>query len=206
MELKTIKKRLLIVFYKNPILGKVKTRLAAAVGAESALAIYIRLANHTELVSRNLSCLKVVYYSDFIDTEDNWSNVQYAKELQTGTSLGERMHKAFEKEFSKGSNSVCIIGTDSFEITADILEEAFSALEVYDTVIGPAHDGGYYLLGMNKLYPEFFEQKQWSTNTVAKETIENFQSLELKYKILPILRDVDLIDDLPLSLMKLFQK
>ena len=166
-------KRLLIIFYRNPELGKVKTRLAATVGEEKALAIYLMMASHTKTIAEQVTTDKVIYYTDFIDREDNWPNEKFDKKLQHGSDLGERMSSAFANGFSAGFERICIVGTDCFELTAEIIAEAFHELEQTEVVIGPAKDGGYYLLGMTNLLPHLFKNKKWSTNTVCADTIND---------------------------------
>ncbi len=191
-------KNLLIVFYRNPELGKVKTRLAKTVGDQKALSIYLKLSTHTKSISENLPLDKVVYYSHFVDVADAWPNSSFQKKVQLGNDLGEKMQNAFAEEFKKGYSSICILGTDCFELTSKIIEQAFQQLEKHDAVIGPAKDGGYYLLGMKKLTPELFKNKNWSTDSVASDTINDFKRLGLSYAELPILTDVDEEKDLPL--------
>lgn len=190
-------KNLLIIFYRNPELGKVKTRLAATVGDAKALAIYLALTTHTRMISESLSMDKIVFYSHHVDTEDNWSNAHYLKQVQHGNDLGERMRNAFQYGFQSGYDSICIIGTDCFELTSNILCNAFERLLSNDTVIGPAHDGGYYLLGMKTIYPEFFSNKIWSTDTICELTLSDIKKRDLSYELLPTLHDVDEEKDLP---------
>lgn len=190
-------KNLLIIFYRNPELGKVKSRLAVTIGEERALAIYLLMAAHARTTALTIPVDKVVYYSRFIDTEDNWSNSDFQKRLQHGEDLGEKMKHAFEESFSVGYESVCIIGTDCLELTKDILKEAFESLKHQDAVIGPAADGGYYLLGMNRMIPELFDNKKWSTSTVCENTIEDLKLLQRNHHLLPVLHDVDSESDLP---------
>jgi uncharacterized protein len=188
----------LIIFYRNPELGKVKTRLAKTMGDEKALAIYLRLAEHTRSICQELSLDKVVYYSHFVDTEDAWLNSSFQKKIQQGNDLGEKMQNAFAGGFKIGYTSICIIGTDCFELTSKIIEQAFDQLKKHDTVIGPANDGGYYLLGMKKPTPELFQSKNWSTDSVARDTVNDFKRLGLSFVKLPSLTDVDEEKDLPL--------
>lgn len=190
----------MIIFYRNPVPGKVKTRLAATVGNARALDIYLKLAEHTKSISQNLQVDRIVYYSENIEDEDIWSNGQFQTRIQSGTDLGERMASAFHESFTSGYSSVCIIGTDCFELTSSILEEGFDKLQSYDAVIGPAKDGGYYLIGMNFLYPEFFKNKLWSSDSVCERTISDFEVLNLRYFQLPVLTDVDEENDLPSEL------
>ena len=193
--------QLLIIFYRNPQLGKVKTRLAVDIGDADALGIYLILANHTKSVTEPLDCDKIVFYSDHIDTEDNWANNIFAKAIQQGNDLGEKMKNAFTYGFASGYSSICIIGTDCFELSGEVISEAFGKLSSHDAVIGPAKDGGYYLLGMNKIYEDLFQNKKWSSDSVAKETIKDFKWLNLKYHVLPELRDVDTKEDIPKELI-----
>lgn len=192
-----MRKNLLIIFCKNPELGKVKTRIAATLGEEKALAIYYKLINYTQQTTIPLSFDKIVYYSNHIDREDSWSNDHYHKALQKGNDLGERMANAFSDSFKLGYTSICIIGTDCIEITSEIIEEAFSVLVENDAVIGPAKDGGYYLLGMNQLHESLFTDKNWSTDSVFTNTTKDFSKLNLKFSILKILNDIDHEKDLP---------
>lgn len=190
-------KSLLIIFYRNPVQGKVKTRLAATIGDAKALDIYLRLAAHTRSVTENLPVEMAVFYSDRIEKDDIWTSGSYQKHRQSGATLGERMASAFIGGFAAGYSSVCIIGTDCFELTADILQEGFRKLESNDAVIGPAMDGGYYMLGMNSFHPELFQNKSWSTDTVFSDTVADLIALRLRVGQLPALRDIDEEKDLP---------
>lgn len=192
-----MKPDLLIIFYRNPELGKVKTRLAATMGDERALTIYLKLASHTRSVASEVNCDRVVWYSDFVDTEDNWPNDVFLKERQRGETLGDRMQVAFDRAFQDGYQRACIIGTDCLELTSEILSEAFNKLNTHDAVIGPALDGGYYLLGMKEFHSEFFNKKVWSTNTVFENTVKDFERLKLSFILLPSLADIDEERDLP---------
>lgn len=188
---------LLIIFYRNPRLGEVKTRLASTVGKEKALAVYKKLAAHTKEITTALNFEKIVFYSDSVDLMDMWPNATYLKTLQNGDDLGQRMRNALAAGFESGYDAICIIGTDCFQLTPAIIEQAFITLHKTDAVIGPAVDGGYYLLGMRSLHEELFRDKNWSTETVCRDTIQDFEALKLSYMKLPVLRDVDTEDDLP---------
>ncbi len=190
-------KELLIIFYRNPELGKVKTRLAKTMGYEKALAIYLKLANHTRVITQDVQVDKAVYYSQFIDTEDAWFNRLYKKKLQSGEGLGEKMLRAFEEGFQNGYQRICIIGTDCFELNSSIVSKAFTQLKKEDAVLGPAKDGGYYLLGMNQLMKEAFQNKEWSTASVASSTLQDFKNKNMSCALLPELTDVDEEKDLP---------
>ena len=198
MESRSLKnKSLLIIFYRNPELGKVKTRLAAQIGDAKAFSIYLLLADHTRRITEKLPVHKALFYSDHIDKKDNWPNRKYKKHVQSGKDLGDKMMNSFEAGFTAGYKSICIIGSDCLELTGKIIEEAFVKLKNHDAVIGPARDGGYYLLGMTKLYPHLFQNKNWSTDTVLSSTLDDFKTLGLDFWELKPLNDVDEEIDLP---------
>ena len=188
-------KRLLLLFVRAPELGKVKTRLAEAVGPEVALEIYIHLLQHTRQVTEKLDADKAVYFSDAIVDDGLWPKSVYQHHLQAEGDLGQKMQAAFEDAFAAGYRSVVIIGSDCKQLTQEVIEQAFDALQKHEIVIGPALDGGYYLLGMNKLYPELFQNKQWSTSTVFAETLYDVERLHLSHKLMPELSDVDHMED-----------
>lgn len=187
----------LIIFYRNPVPGKVKTRLAADVGDVRALEIYLQLARHTQAVTEALPFDKIVFYSEAIGHHDFWNDMNFRKQVQIPGDLGVKMNHAFLHCFREGYKSVCIIGTDCYELTASLLAQAFEKLSASDTVIGPARDGGYYLLGLKKPYPDLFLNKQWSHRLVFEQACSVIRNGKLSLAELPLLRDVDTIDDLP---------
>ncbi len=189
-------KSLLIIFVKNPAPGKVKTRLAATLGHETAMSLYRQLLERTRVATWDLPYDKVVYYGQFIDSSDLWEKEHYQKELQKGDDLGERMHYAFEASFKQGYEKVCLIGSDIYGLTRGILEKAFSWLDTKDTVIGPAEDGGYYLIGMTRANKRLFEVNAWSEPTVYEDTLGNILNNDLSYAALPVLNDIDTEEDL----------
>ena len=188
------KKNLIIVFTRNPELGKVKTRLAKTVGASSALDIYTFLLEHTEIIIRNITSDKAVYYSEKIREGDLWDNNIYLKYLQEGDDLGEKMHNAFKNAFNKDYEKVVIVGSDLFDLKESHLLEAFQKLNTRDVVIGPAKDGGYYLLGLKKMYSEIFNNKNWGTETIFQETMQDLNNVDVH--LLVELNDIDTYDDL----------
>lgn len=195
-EKRYMNKAALIIFVKNPQPGMVKTRLAATVGEKRALDIYLQLLDKTRKETENLAVDKYVFYSRFIDNHDIWDDLKYRKALQTDDDLGGKMSHAFDTLFAQGYRSVCIIGSDCYQISQAIIEEAFRILEQHDAVLGPSTDGGYYLLGMNQYYQDFFVQKAWSTDSVAAHTIADFKQLALSFQLLPVLTDIDEEKDL----------
>lgn len=191
-----MEKEALIIFVRKPELGKVKTRLAATIGAEAALLIYQKLLEHTHKVSAPLACDKYVFYVDEIEEQDLW-RMGYHKHLQANTDLGGRMQAAFAFLFEKGYARICIIGSDCFELTAEIINDAFLLLQGNDVVIGPAKDGGYYLLGMKDGLKQVFEGVEWSTENVCKQTKAQIEQNGYSFTQLPLLTDVDTVDDVP---------
>jgi len=181
--------RHLIIFVKNPIPGTVKTRIARTVGNERAVQVYRHLLQHTQQITRLLPWPRVVYYGDFINSNDGWNG--YQKRLQAGNDLGERMLAAFREQFAEGARQVVIIGSDCLAITPDHLRQAFSALDEADVVIGPATDGGYYLLGMNALHPFLFEDMPWSQPELRQLTELALLQNNLTFERLEELTDID---------------
>lgn len=191
-------KNALLIFIKNPILGKPKTRLAADIGPQKALEIYNKLLTHTRDITQNLNCNKYLFYSDFIDNEDSWNNDAFIKKIQSKDDLGAKMFDAFQKVFQENER-VIIIGSDCYHLSSKIIQEAFDQLQKTDTVIGPANDGGYYLLGMNQLIKDLFFGIEWSTDQVLKTTMKKIKQQNLSYHILPELIDIDTLEDLKMT-------
>lgn len=185
-----------IIFTKNPVLGECKTRLAATMGDKAALSIYEQLLDYTISFCKKLSFPKKVYYASEIPKLDRWSSAGFYKDKQVEGDLGDRMKAAFEKEFQDGAKSVVIIGTDCAQINETDVQEAFKLLFHHDVVIGPADDGGYYLLGMNYFMPSLFENKSWSTEKLMDETKDALHQKEIDYVLLPEKSDIDFETDL----------
>lgn len=188
-----------IIFVRHPELGRVKTRLAKTIGDEKALRVYEQLLQHTLDITLPLAAAKFVFYADEIQKHDIWKTFGFWKCKQKGGDLGERMQHAFSSIFKLGFKKVAIIGSDCFQLTSDLMLDAFNALTISDIVLGPAVDGGYYLLGMKTVHQEFFKNKIWSTDTVALQTIEDAKRLNLKLELLKTLYDVDGFEDLAKS-------
>lgn len=187
-------KNLLLIFTRNPELGKCKTRLAATIGDQAALEIYKFLLNHTVSVTEKLDVTKQVHYSVKVRENDIWNANVYSKEQQKGIDLGVRMHHAFENGFKQGFENIIIIGSDLFDITQIELEEAFDKLQQNDFVVGPAEDGGYYLLGMKKLKSELFKNKEWGTATVLENSLSDLSGESVF--LLPEKNDIDYYEDI----------
>lgn len=188
-------KNLLLIFTKNPVAGKVKTRLAKDVGDEKALEIYQFLLDHSVKFTSKVVATRQVWYSDEINNSDIWDNDLFQKKEQLSSpDLGERMQHAFENGFSEGFERILIIGTDLYDISEEDIRLAFESLDNHDFVIGPATDGGYYLLGMKSLNSEIFKNKNWGTNTVLENTLQDLQEYQLK--LMEPRNDVDYLDDI----------
>lgn len=187
-------KKAIIVFVKNPILGHAKTRLAKTLGEEHALRIYKALIQHTAKTISQSEVDLFVYYSQFIEKEDAFTKVK-ERRIQEGADLGRRMYHAFQALFQEGYQGIIIIGTDCATLNNKHVENAFEALEAVPVVIGPAEDGGYYLLGMNGDHSYVFENIAWSSSSVLNETIAHLQNQGSQFKQLETLSDIDYAED-----------
>jgi hypothetical protein len=185
----------LIIFVKNPELGKVKTRLAKDVGDIKALEVYRHLLHITKHACEGMNCSRNVFYSERI-IDDDWDTDRFDKFVQIGSDLGDRMQNAMEQAFALGARKAVIIGSDCPQITKRVIDEAFEKLDAHDAVIGPASDGGYYLIGLRSLHPQLFMNKRWSTETVLSDTVQDLKDGGLTFFLLEELSDIDSKDDL----------
>jgi len=186
-------KNLLIVFVKNIILGKVKTRLAKTIGDEGAFQIYSELVDITEKETQRVDANRHVYFSDAIITS-KWKNDQ--KFTQEGIDLGVRMKNAVVHGFEQGYNNVIVIGSDLPDISSEVIETAFQQLSSNEVVFGPADDGGYYLLGMSQMIPSIFENKPWSQSDLLNVTLQEISEQRKSVAMLETLNDIDTFEDL----------
>ena len=193
---------LLIIFVKYPKPGYVKSRLALNLGECKAAQVYKTVA---ELLisavgpSSKGNCYDMsVAYSPATAAEDmkTWLGSSIQLIPQSGANLGERMKKAFSDGFSRGYKSIIIIGSDCPAVANELIISALEKLKSHDVVIGPASDGGYYLIGLCRSEPKLFVGIDWSTELVLKQTIERCTALHRSYVLLPELRDIDRIEDL----------
>lgn len=198
-------KDLIIIFTRNPELGKCKTRLAATVGDQVALNIYNFLLDHTKRITKGLNIRKWVCYSDNIWENDIWDSQVYEKKVQSGNDLGERMANAFMDGFNAGHEKIIIIGSDMYDLNENDLLEAFNFLDHHDYVIGPAIDGGYYLLGMKVFKPALFNNKIWGTETVLEATLQDLKNEN--YGLLTPKNDIDYFEDIKdIDIFQIFLK
>ena len=187
-------KNALIIFTRNPELGKCKTRLAATVGDESALEIYKFLLQHTVDITTPLNVDKFVFYSVKKRDNDLWDDTVFRKMKQHGDDLGIRMQNAFAEVFEMGYSRAIIIGSDMYDMTTSDLQNAFNKLTDSDVIIGPAEDGGYYLLGMKEVQQAVFKNKTWGTDTVLESTLADLK--DKKIALLDEKNDVDYYEDI----------
>ncbi len=192
-----INKSALIIMLKNPILGRVKTRLAKDIGDENALLIYHKLLEKTHAITQHLNQDIFLFYDNYVERNDLFETTKYKKYTQCSGDLGIRMDYAFSIPFKNEYKDVVMIGADCFELTQNHIEQAFDALKAgNDFVIGPAFDGGYYLIGMKKWNRWILESKSWSTSTLFEETKSDIANRNGTLKILDTLNDIDTISDL----------
>jgi len=188
-----MKKEVVLVFQKNEVLGKVKTRLASGMGDLRALEIYKHLIQLTYSVLEDVSAPVWTYFSDFIPETVNPPIEKCF--VQEGHDLGERMANAFGRSFESGMEKVVLIGTDCPTLQSQHLNQAFEALTNSDLVLGPATDGGYYLIGMKRRSDYLFEGISWSTAAVLSQTLAVATANGLDFTLLDELSDIDTQED-----------
>ena len=191
----------LILFTRYPEAGKTKTRLIPALGAQGAADLQKRMTEHV-----------VAQIKIFLAVEDVAAEIHYAggNDLllqdwlttalpclsQGGGSLGERLELAFSAAFASGAGRVVIVGSDCPGLNPANFAEAFAALASHDLVLGPATDGGYYLIGLTAQQPSLFTEISWGGSEVFETTRAKASSLQLTTHILEQLADVDRPEDL----------
>jgi uncharacterized protein len=194
------KKDCILLFIKYPKKGMVKNRLAKDITQENAVNLYKKFVQ--DIISTILhikTTLMICYYPPTsLEQFKKWLGPQYNYIAQKGDDLGQRMNNCFEEVFTKGYQKAILIGSDSPDIPKKILTNALKQLQNKDIVIGPATDGGYYLIGFNKktFYPQIFENISWSKKTVYNKTIDIIKKTNYNLNILPLWSDIDTIDDL----------
>lgn len=190
----------LAVFAKYPEPGRVKTRLAKAVGNDRACEIYVRLLGHflqhTILPLDRARTNPVLYLDPSTPLETcrrafAFTNLEIRH--QSGADLGERMKNAL-KELESGAGTI-VVGSDCVDVTPEILDTAALALRSHELCLGPTGDGGYYLLGLKKVEDTLFDGIPWSTSQVTALTLERADAMAWRTKLLQPLRDVDEIGD-----------
>lgn len=185
------------LFCRYPEEGKVKTRIAAESGDQAALAIYERMLN---VVFENLN--KSDYSFEVHHTGGDRIEVEYwlqnmVSRPQANGDLGEKLSYAVKNWFEFQNEPLVIIGSDQLEIDNAVLQEVEEKLESCDIVLGPAEDGGYYLIGLRKECPEIFKNISWGTETVLAETVDRINESGMSYFQLPVRADIDYFSDVP---------
>lgn len=201
MNKKSIRPNILLYFVKYPTPGRVKIRLAKAVGDQEAARLYGELAEKNlgviaSLYQRNI-CNLVIVYDPPEKRKDikHWLSLSCEYWPQSEGGLSERLTNAFRKAFLKGGKRVIALGSDTLGLTFQIIEEAFEYLKSHDVVIGPAEDGGYYLIGLSSFQPALFQGISWSTDAVLQQTYNHIDKLGLSHQTLIPLEDLDEIKE-----------
>lgn len=193
-------KPIIIVFIKAPLKGLIKSRLATAIGDDAALELYVRFVLDTiDTVGALAIPVRICFSPPDAGTAVRaWLGNEQDCMPQQGKDLGERMERAFEQVFLEGYERAVLIGSDIPELSKAVMHEAITALDRNDAVLGPAADGGYYLIGFTSktLQPSVFHDIVWSTGTVCDETLAKFKRQNQRVHLLPKLHDVDTLDDL----------
>lgn len=192
-------KPIVLLFIKAPFKGQVKSRLSEAVGEEAALELYknFTLDIIDTLIASGYPFRICFYPPDAKEAIMTWL-IGRPIAPQDGNDLGERMEHAFKKIFSEGFTSAILIGSDIPDLTPAVFHEALESLKKNDAVIGPAADGGYYLIGFNQksFLPRIFRGIPWSTDMVFWETMDILKESSLRVYLLPQWKDVDTLEDL----------
>ena len=192
--------RCLLFFIKNPEKGKVKTRLATAIGDKMAVKLYRRFLLEMLFTLNGGTFIFYLCYSPEspLSKLKDWLGDHYLFMPQAGEDLGERMKNGFAEALSMNFKRVVLIGSDIPDLPLEFIEEAFASLQEKDAVIGPALDGGYYLIGFRKetFSPRVFQGIHWSTESVFKKTLNILEQEGRTVHTLLPLRDIDTVEDL----------
>jgi rSAM/selenodomain-associated transferase 1 len=190
-----------ILFYvKFPEEGKIKTRLARDIGDAHAVKLYrcfiLDMLDSFAHIPQQVCICYAPEESEHRFKE--WLGETYLYMPQYGHDLGERMCRSFQEAFEQGFQHVCIIGSDLPDLPCQYVAEAFERLHSFDSVIGPSHDGGYYLLGFQRetFFPEIFQDISWSQSSVYAETVKKFEQREATFFTLSTWNDIDKLREL----------
>ncbi len=186
----------LIVFVKAPRPGGVKTRLAQSIGPAAACAAYVRLVDTLLDRLAPLPGVELRYSPDDAESEiSHWLRPGWRASPQGDGGLGERLARAFASTFHEGATRAAVIGSDCPAIAPSDIEETWVALERVDVVLGPAEDGGYWLIGLRHPQPQLFLNIEWSTSSVLRQTLDRSAASRLECHLLRPLADVDTVED-----------
>jgi len=189
-----------LLFVKYPSKGIVKSRLSPDLDKNRIVVLYRAFVDDAfHMLKRTPYSVIICYHPpDALGCFEDWLGTGYQCIPQVGSNLGERMKNGFQQGFSLGFDRLLVIGSDSPDLPAETIVEAFHQLDEYDAVIGPCRDGGYYLFGCTRqcFSPLVFQGISWSTPAVFQETMTRLSKEGLRTFVLPEWRDVDTIDDL----------
>lgn len=193
---------------KFPREGQVKTRMIPDIGAEKATAVHKGMAEHCVRTIRAFSqnssdnpTKAIVHIANAeLDEAEQWLGEGHYV-LQKGSDLGERMAHAIQASIDQASDKILVIGTDCPTLTEKEFQQAFDALDEYDTVFSPAKDGGYVMIGMKHLQQAAFQNIDWGSETVLSQSLQNLDSSKVSYKLLEVMEDVDFAKDVPQSFL-----
>ena len=203
----------LLVFTRYPELGKAKTRLIPALGVQGATELHRQLAEWAiaqgrQLQDRHRGKIQLVVYftGSTLQAMKTWLGADLVYRSQAQGELGERLYRAIDQGFREGIEHIVVIGTDCPHLTSELLTQAFHALVSHDIVLGPAADGGYYLIGLSRPIAQLFQGIDWGTSNVLAQTLNIANSLALSYSLLPILADIDRPEDLYCPLKRAIER
>ena len=192
-------KSCVVVFGREPIPGEVKSRLAAGIGAEAAARVYAAILEHTLEVARNSGARVVLSLAEV--PSGSWArDVDAVVEIQRGNDLGDRMDDAFARRFAEGEGRVVMVGSDCPWFTATHVAKASAKLGGADAVLGPAADGGYWLVAQRPPGLAMFARIPWSSPETLEETRKRISALGGTWYELEELVDIDTLEDLELVL------
>jgi rSAM/selenodomain-associated transferase 1 len=199
-EMNTHSSNCILLFVKSPTAGKVKTRLAAEIGEDMTVGLYKCFVEDLISMIDNIECGLELYLHppEAMSQVRRWLGDRHSYRPQRGDDLGRRLQDAFAGAFEEGFSKVIAIGSDSPDLPEGFLCEAFDQLESHDAVIGPASDGGYYLIGFSEdaFVAEAFDSIAWSTSAVCEQTRARLKERGLSVHLLPLWHDVDSRSDL----------
>ena len=187
-------KQKLCILAKNPILGRAKTRIGKVKGDQIALEVYKRLLTYTRDMALATNVPLAIYFDQYIEKGDFWPDNYFSKHIQAHGDLGIKMSTCFQNELKYAEKAI-IIGADCAELDPTDIQKAFSSLDRCDIVIGPASDGGYYLLAMKKFHGFLFEDMPWSQENLLEQTLDKIKSQRLSVILLDEKSDVDHWED-----------
>lgn len=190
-----------LLFTKRPAPGKTKTRLVPVLGPEGAARVHGRLLQHATDVIRGvnrpgLRRVACVAPREWVTDAPRVIGGGFEIWPQSDGDLGERMREAFGRAFGEGASRAVVVGSDCPDLDAGLLDHALTSLRTHDACLGPALDGGYYLLGLSRPLAAAFEGVPWSDAQTGRVTLERLVAARAWVRLLPTLRDVDLPEDL----------